>query len=104
MSSGRPLTESSVPARERPPRLVLLFAVLTTLGVAAAAAVILVVVRQADAETARRHAADQARLTARTVLVPGLREVDLRLRHPQLDAASSIACCDGASCSTEYKR
>ena len=90
MSSGRPLTQSSVPARERPPRLVLLFAVLTALGVAAAAAVILVVVRQADAENAQRHAADRARLTARTVLVPGLRRSDLTTapstaRRRQLD-------------------
>jgi len=82
MSSGRPLTHSSAPAHARPPRLVLVFAVLTALGVAAAAAVILVVVRHADAEHAQRHAGERARFTARTVLVPGLRPLDLTAALP----------------------
>ena len=64
----------SVPMRS--PRLVLLFAVLTALGVAAAAAVILVVVRQADAARAHDAARDRARFAARAVLAPSLRPSD----------------------------
>ena len=64
----------SVPMRS--PRLVLLFAVLTALGVAAAAAVILVVVRQADAARAHDAARDRARFAARAVLAPALRPSD----------------------------
>src|SRR6476646_4560921 len=64
----------SVPMRS--PRLVLLFAVLTALGVAAAAAVILVLVRQADAMRAHDTARDRARFAARAVLAPELRPSD----------------------------
>jgi diguanylate cyclase (GGDEF)-like protein len=60
----------------RSPRLVLLFAVLTALGVAVAAAVILVVVREADATRAHDTARDRARFAARAVLTPELRPSD----------------------------
>jgi len=64
-------------ARERSPRLVLLFAVFTALGVAASAAVILVVVRHADTARAQGQAIDRARFAARAVLRPELRAADL---------------------------
>ena len=66
----------------RSPRLVLLFAVLTALGVAAAAAVILVVVRQADAARAHDGARDRARFAARAVLAPELRPSDFASVSP----------------------
>ena len=69
-------------SRERPPRLVLLFAVLTALSVAAAAAVILVVVRQADVLQAHAHAIDRARFAARAVLAPELRPADMATAPP----------------------
>ena len=70
----------SVHARQRPPRLVLCFAVFTALGVAAAAAVILVVVRHADTARAQGQAIDRARFAARAVLKPELRADDLSAR------------------------
>jgi diguanylate cyclase (GGDEF)-like protein len=82
MSPRHPLDSSSVSAYERPPRLVLLFVVLTALGVAAAAAVILVVVRRADAAQAERTAADHARFAASVVLAPELRASDLTTAIP----------------------
>ena len=63
--------------RERSPRLVLLFALCTALGVAAAAAVILVVVRHADTARAHGQAIDRAQFAARAVLGPELRADDL---------------------------
>jgi diguanylate cyclase (GGDEF)-like protein len=66
--------------RERPPRLVLLFALLTALGVAAAGAVILVVVRHADTAQVQRQAIDRAQLVVQGVLRPELRAVDLSSR------------------------
>ena len=82
MSPRPPLDESSVSAYGRPPRLVLLFVVLTALGVAAAAAVILVVVRQADEAHAERTAADHAHFAASAVLAPNLRTSDLTTAIP----------------------
>lgn len=67
-------------ARERSPRLVLLFALCTALGVAAAAAVILVVVRHADTARAQGQAIDRAQYAARAVLGPELRAEDLAQR------------------------
>ena len=66
---------ASTPTRS--PHLVLVFAVLTALGVAAAAAVILIVVRHADAARAHVAAGDRARFAARAVLAPELRPSDL---------------------------
>jgi diguanylate cyclase (GGDEF)-like protein len=66
-----------VSARRQPPRLVLLFAVLTALAVAAAAGLILVVVREADVAQAHAHAIERARFAARSVLAPELRASDL---------------------------
>ena len=71
---------ASVPTRS--PRLVLLFAVLTALGVSAAAAVILVVVRHADVARAHDAAGDRARFAARAVLAPELRAADLTSAPP----------------------
>jgi diguanylate cyclase (GGDEF)-like protein len=64
-------------ARSHPPRLVLLFAVVTALAVAAAAGLILVVVREADVAQAHAHAIERARFAARSVLAPELRASDL---------------------------
>jgi diguanylate cyclase (GGDEF)-like protein len=82
MSPRPPLDETSVSAYGRPPRLVLLFVLLTALGVAAAAAVILVVVRQADEAHAERTAADHAQFAASAVLAPNLRTSDLKTAIP----------------------
>ena len=70
-------TPRLVSARKRPPRLVLHFAVVTALAVAAAAGLILVVVREADVSQAHAQAIDRARFTARAVLAPELRPADL---------------------------
>ena len=67
-------------ARERSPRLVLLFAICTALGVASAAAVILVVVRHADTARAQGQAIDRAQFAAHAVLGPELRADDLSRR------------------------
>jgi len=56
---------------------VLLFALLTALGVAASAGAILVIVREADLDQAHEQATDRARLAARAVLAPELRASDL---------------------------
>ena len=82
MSPRPPLDETSLSAYGRPPRLVLLFVVLTALGVAAAAAVILVVVRKADEAHAERTAADRAHFAASAVLAPNLRRSDLTTAIP----------------------
>ena len=82
MSPRPPLDETSLSAYGRPPRLVLLFVVLTALGVAAAAAVILVVVRKADEAHAERTAADHAHFAASAVLAPNLRTSDLTTAIP----------------------
>jgi len=82
MSPRPPLDETSLSAYGRPPRLVLLFVVLTALGVAAAAAVILVVVRKADEARAERTAADRAHFAASAVLAPNLRRSDLTTAIP----------------------
>jgi diguanylate cyclase (GGDEF)-like protein len=82
MSPRSPVQTPSVSAYGRPPRLVLLFVVLTALGVAAAAAVILVVVRQADEAHAERTAADHAHFAATAVLAPNLRTSDLTTAIP----------------------
>ena len=82
MSPRSPVDTPSVSAYGRPPRLVLLFVVLTALGVAAAAAVILVVVRQADAAQAERTAADHAHFAASALLAPNLRTSDLTIAIP----------------------
>ena len=67
-------------AREKPPRLVLLFAVLTAVSVAAAGAVIVVVVRHYDVAQAERAAIDRARFAAEAVLRPSLHAEDLAHR------------------------
>jgi diguanylate cyclase (GGDEF)-like protein len=90
MSPRRPVTQSTVSARKRPPRLVQLFSILTALGVAAAAALIFVIVEQADKDQARLHATQSALLAARGVVAPSLRESDLagsvaRTRRRELD-------------------
>jgi diguanylate cyclase (GGDEF)-like protein len=82
MSPRHSIAPSSVSAHERPPRLVLLFAVLTALGVAAAAAVILLVVRQTDVVQAQQQAIDRARFAARAVLVPEIQPSDLERAVP----------------------
>jgi diguanylate cyclase (GGDEF)-like protein len=66
-----------VSAAERPPRLVLRFALCTALGVAAAAAVILLVVRFTDTARAQGQATDRAQLAARVVFGAELRSADL---------------------------
>lgn len=78
MSARHSITPSLISAHKRPPRLVLIFAVLTALGVAAAAAVILLVVRQTDVVQAQQQAIDRARFAARAVLAPELQASDLQ--------------------------
>jgi len=72
-SKGR----SRVPARERPPRLLLRFAILSALVIGLAAAAILVVVRHAATTTAERGAIRQARLLADAVLPEQLHARDV---------------------------
>jgi len=67
---------SRTAAGERPPRLLLRFAVLSALGIGLAAAAILVVVRHAGTSTAERGAIRQARLLADAVLPEQLRAED----------------------------
>jgi diguanylate cyclase (GGDEF)-like protein len=62
---------------ERVPRLVLRFAVVTALCLGIAAAAILVTVRHVTTSQAERHAAEQARLVAGTVLADAVRGSDL---------------------------
>ncbi len=81
--SPRSPAATRISARTRPPRLVLLFAVLTALGVAAAAAVILTVVREADVAQAHAHAIERARFAARAVLSPELGASDLTTHSPR---------------------
>jgi diguanylate cyclase (GGDEF)-like protein len=89
MSSRRSVRHSSVSAYGRSPRLVLLFAILTALGVAAAAAAILVVVRHADTAHVQLQANAKARFAAHAVVAPALRVSDLEVvttkRRRQLD-------------------
>ena len=96
MSSRRSVRHSSVSAYGRSPRLVLLFAILTALGVAAAAAAILVVVRHADTAHAQRQANAKARFAAHAVVAPALRASDLESRH-HADAGASSICLTAAA-------
>lgn len=64
-------------AQERPPRLVLRFAIFTALGLALAGAAIVLIVRQADMVQSQRHAISRARLAAEAVLKHELRRGDL---------------------------
>ncbi len=78
------------PRKERPPPLVLRFAVCTAVGLALAGGLILVVVRQAYTLQAERHAIDRARLTSDAVLASRLHAADLAgpvptARRAQLD-------------------
>jgi diguanylate cyclase (GGDEF)-like protein len=80
----------SASAQERPPRLVLKFAVLTALGLAAAALAILVVVRQTSTSQAEQEAIGQARFASEAILEHELRVADLAapmsaVRRGQLD-------------------
>ena len=75
---------------ERPPRFVLLFALLSALCVAAAGAVIVLVVRHADVARAQQAAAERALFAAHAVLRPEIRAEDLaspagRARRRELD-------------------
>jgi diguanylate cyclase len=76
---------------ERPPRLVLRFAVVTAVCLGIAAAAILVAIRHVNLRQAERSAAEQTRLLAEAVLSEGLRGSDLKApvgdtRRAQLDA------------------
>lgn len=73
-SRARP---SRASAHERPPRLVLIFAIFTALGLALAGAVIVLVVRQADMVQSQRQAISRARLTAESVLAHELHAADV---------------------------
>jgi diguanylate cyclase (GGDEF)-like protein len=80
----------STSAQERPPRLVLRFAVLTGLGLAVAALAILVVVRQTSTQQAEQEAIGQARFASKAVLEQELRAADMAApvsteRRGQLD-------------------
>ena len=66
-----------VSTRDRPPRLVARFAVLTALGLAAAAAAILVVVQHTDTVQAQRQALSRAQLATTGMLTQELRAADL---------------------------
>lgn len=76
-TSAFPAVPTAASAQERPPRLVLRFAILTALGLALAGAVIVLVVRQADMVQSQRHAISRARLAAEAVLKHELRPADL---------------------------
>jgi diguanylate cyclase (GGDEF)-like protein len=67
-----------VGAADRPPRLVVRFAVLMALGTGIAAAAILMVVRHSDTQSAERAAIRQARLLADAVLTDRLTDRDVR--------------------------
>jgi diguanylate cyclase (GGDEF)-like protein len=69
-------------AQEKPPRLVLRFAIFTALGLALAGAAIVLVVRQADMVQSQRHAISRARLAAEAVLKHELRPADLAAPVP----------------------
>jgi diguanylate cyclase (GGDEF)-like protein len=73
-SRARP---SRASAHERPPRLVLIFAIFTALGLALAGAVIVLVVRQADMVQSQRQAISRARLTVESVLAHELHAADV---------------------------
>lgn len=64
-------------SQERPPRLVLRFAIFTALGLGLAGTVIVLVVRHADMVQSQRHAISRARLAAEAVLEHELRPADL---------------------------
>lgn len=63
--------------QERPPRLVLRFAIFTALGLGLAGTVIVLVVRHADMVQSQRYAISRARLAAEAVLEHELRPADL---------------------------
>jgi diguanylate cyclase (GGDEF)-like protein len=92
---------------ERAPRLVLRFAVITALGLAAAAAVILSLVRHGDTVQAERNAIARARFATQAVMGRTLRREDLARpvsprRRDQLDAAFSSLLLDGTYRATVY--
>jgi diguanylate cyclase (GGDEF)-like protein len=108
MRETKPASATSARARERSPRLVLVFALLTALGVAAAAAVIVTVVRHADAARAHDAAGDRARFATRAVLAPALRPADLTSvgsveRRQQLDRLFRRVMLEGVNGAALYR-
>jgi diguanylate cyclase (GGDEF)-like protein len=71
---------SALTAAERPPRLVVRFAVLTALGLALAAIAIALLVRSGSTAQAQRHAIERARFATEAVLARQLRPSDLAAR------------------------
>jgi diguanylate cyclase (GGDEF)-like protein len=74
---SRSHSRSTRASAERPPRLVLHFAIFTALGLALAGAVIVLVVRQADMVQSQRQAISRARLAVESVLEHELRAADV---------------------------
>jgi diguanylate cyclase (GGDEF)-like protein len=103
LSGRRP----DVARSQRPPRLVLRFAIITALGLAVAAGAILAVVRHGDTVQAERNAISRARFATEAVLTRALRAEDLAApvsgrRRAQLDAAFSGILLDGTLRATLY--
>jgi diguanylate cyclase (GGDEF)-like protein len=85
---------------EQAPRLVLRFAVLTALGLAAAGAAILMVVRHGDTVQAEQHAIDRARFAVEAVIRKELRAEDVAtpvvgIRRQELDDLFVDVLLDG---------
>jgi diguanylate cyclase (GGDEF)-like protein len=96
-----------VPASGRPPRLVLRFAVFTSVGLALAGALILLVVRHGDTVQAERNVIDRAHYITEVVLARELREGDLRpgvsrARRLELDRIFRRLLLDGTLRATLY--
>ena len=104
---GRLGRRHDVARSQRPPRLVLRFAVITALGLAVAAGAILAVVRHGDTVQAERNAISRARFATEAVLTRSLRAEDLgapvsKRRRAQLDGAFSQILLDGTLRATLY--
>jgi diguanylate cyclase (GGDEF)-like protein len=102
-----PGRRADLPRSQRPPRLVLRFALITALGLAAAAGLILVVVRHGDTVQAERNAIARARFATEAVLTRALRPEDLAApvsgrRRAQLDDVFSRILLDGTLRATLY--
>jgi hypothetical protein len=71
---------STSTAAQKPPRLIVRFAVLTALGLALAAVAIALLVRSGSTAQAQRHAIERARFATEAVLAQELRPADLTAR------------------------
>ncbi len=106
----QPSSSSALAARDRVPRLVSRFAVLTAIGLAVGATLILAVVQRAYTIQGEQQAIARARYAAETVLLSHLRPADLKGslasgRRRQLDRVfAGSVLVDGPAAAAIYDR